>query len=135
MKEENLFKIIKFNNEGLIPVVVQDFKSNEVLMVAFMNNDSLQKTLKDKLACYFSRSRNKLWQKGEKSGQFQEIKEIMIDCDGDSLLLKVKQMGKPVGVACHTGRKSCFFRQVNYNGDLTINQEVLINKEELYGKK
>jgi len=106
--QENLLEIIKFDSKGLIPTIVQDFESGEVLMFAWMNEESLQLTIKTDFAYYFSRSRNKLWKKGETSGNVQEVKEILIDCDNDCLLLKVKQQG----VACHTGTKSCFFRNI-----------------------
>ncbi len=109
MKEENLFNLIKFNDKGLICAIAQDFQSNEVLMMAFMNKESIKITLETGFVCYFSRSRNKLWKKGETSGQLQELQEMLLDCDGDALLLKVKQLGQPFGVACHTGRKKLFF--------------------------
>ncbi len=95
---------IKFNQEGLIPVVVQDDQSNEVLMLAYMNEEALKKTITEKRAYYFSRSRNELWKKGETSGNVQFVKSLFYDCDADTLLLKVEQ----VGVACHTGKMSCF---------------------------
>jgi len=129
--QENLFEIIKFNEAGLIPVVVQDFQNKEVLMMAWMNRESLELTIKTNFTYYFSRSRNKLWKKGETSNQTQEVQEILIDCDGDCLILKVKQQG----VACHTGTKSCFFRSVVDGKNLKINQPKLISSEELYGKK
>ncbi len=129
--QENLFEIIKFNEAGLIPAVVQDFQNGEILMMAWMNKESLQLTIETNFAHYFSRSRGKLWKKGETSNQTQEIKEILIDCDGDCLILKVKQQG----VACHTGTKSCFFRTVIDKNLLTINQTKLVSSEELYGKK
>ena len=99
---------LKFDKEGLIPAIVQDLKTKEVLMTAYMNRESLEKTLKEGKACYFSRSRNKLWTKGETSGNFQYVKEIYYDCDMDALLLLVDQ----VGVACHTGNMSCFYRKL-----------------------
>ncbi len=99
---------LKFDDRGLIPTVVQDVKSREVLMVAYMNQESLGITLKDKKACYFSRSRQKLWLKGETSGHFQHVKSIKYDCDADTLLLEVEQ----VGAACHTGEYSCFYREM-----------------------
>lgn len=129
--QENLFKIIKFNQKGLIPAVVQDFKTNEILMLAWMNSESLQLTIKTNFTHYFSRSRNKLWKKGETSKQTQEIKDILIDCDNDCLLLKVKQNG----VACHTGTRSCFSRTLVDNTHLKINQPVLVSNQDLYGKK
>ncbi|MEG0361459.1 MAG: phosphoribosyl-AMP cyclohydrolase [Longicatena sp.] len=93
---------------GLIPVIVQDVKSKEVLMLAYMNAQSLEQTQVTKIATYFSRSRNELWVKGETSGHYQYVKEIVVDCDQDTLLLKVEQ----VGAACHTGHKSCFYRNL-----------------------
>jgi len=105
-------------NGGLVPVVVQDIDTNEVLMLAYMNKEALQKTLESGYAHYFSRSRNKLWKKGESSGHTQEVKEILVDCDNDTILLKVKQNG----VACHTGRKSCFFTNLK-TGEITIDKE------------
>jgi phosphoribosyl-AMP cyclohydrolase len=120
---------VKFNEAGLVPVVVQDVDSHEILMLAWMNAESLRETLKTKQMCYFSRSRNQLWRKGESSGQTQDLKEMLIDCDSDTLLAKVIQSG----VACHTGRRSCFFHTVN-GGELKINQEVIVPPEELYKK-
>jgi len=112
-------KIDFSKNNGLIPVVVQDFDTNEVLMLAYMNEEALKKTLDTGYAHYFSRSRNKLWKKGESSGNTQEIKDIFIDCDNDTILLKVNQTGP----ACHTGRKSCFFTNLKTN-------EITMDKEE-----
>ncbi len=110
---------IDFNkNNGLVPVVVQDFDSNEVLMLAYMNEESLKKTIDTGFAHYFSRSRNKLWKKGESSGNVQEVKDIFVDCDNDTILLKVKQTGP----ACHTGRKSCFFTNLKTN-EITMDKE------------
>ena len=106
-------------NNGLVPVIVQDVNTNEVLMLAYMNEEALKLTEQTKLAHYFSRSRNKIWKKGESSGNIQEVKEILIDCDNDTILLKVIQHG----VACHTGRKSCFFTNLE-------NNEEIIQKEE-----
>ena len=99
---------LKFDERGLIPAIAQDCETKEVLMMAYMNEESLQRTLKEKKACYFSRSRQKLWLKGETSGHVQHIKSIKYDCDADALLLEVEQ----VGVACHTGKRSCFFREI-----------------------
>ncbi len=99
---------LKFDDKGLIPAIAQDYETKEVLMIAYMNEESLQRTLKGKKACYFSRSRQKLWLKGETSGNFQHIKSIKYDCDADALLVEVEQ----VGVACHTGNRSCFFREI-----------------------
>lgn len=93
---------------GLIPCIVQDIKNNEVLMLAYMNKESLQITIEKKLACYYSRSRKCLWLKGQTSGHYQYVKEIITDCDKDTLLIKVEQ----IGAACHTGKRSCFFNQI-----------------------
>lgn len=99
---------IKFDEKGLVPVVVQEVISKEVLMLAYMNEESIKKTLEEKEAVYFSRSRQKLWKKGETSGNIQKVKGFYYDCDKDTILLKVEQ----VGVACHTGNHSCFFNEV-----------------------
>lgn len=93
---------------GLVPTIVQDFKTKEVLMLAYMNKESLEITLKEKKACYFSRSRNELWLKGKTTGNYQYIKDIKIDCDNDTILLIVDQ----IGAACHTGKHSCFYRRL-----------------------
>jgi phosphoribosyl-AMP cyclohydrolase len=97
---------LKFDEKGLIPTVVQDWRSNEVLMVAYMNAESLRRTVDTGLTWFWSRSRKKFWQKGETSGHVQRVKDILYDCDQDTLLLKVEQTGP----ACHTGERSCFFR-------------------------
>jgi phosphoribosyl-AMP cyclohydrolase len=126
-KFNNILSAIKFNESGLVPAISQQFNSGEVLMMAWMNKDSIIETLATSRVCYFSRSRNKLWRKGESSGQLQFLKEMLIDCDGDTILLKVDQ----TGVACHTGRRSCFFNSVSA-GQFLINQEVIIAPSELY---
>ena len=100
---------LKFDSKGLIPAIVQDEKTKDVLMIAYMNKESLEKTLKEGKTCYWSRSRKKLWTKGETSGNFQKVKAIYYDCDMDALLLIVDQ----IGVACHTGNRSCFYRKIN----------------------
>ncbi|RMF88807.1 MAG: bifunctional phosphoribosyl-AMP cyclohydrolase/phosphoribosyl-ATP diphosphatase HisIE [Nitrospinota bacterium] len=97
---------LRFNDQGLIPAVIQDSRSGEVLMVAYMNREALQKTLSTGLTHFWSRSRKTLWQKGETSGHIQQVEEIAYDCDADTLLVKVRQQG----VACHTGARSCFYR-------------------------
>ena len=103
------FSKIKWNEIGLVPAVVQDYKDNAVLMVAFMNKESLELTLKNKETWFYSRSRNELWHKGHKSGEVQKVKELYYDCDNDTILVKVEQVG---GAACHTGKRSCFFNRV-----------------------
>ncbi len=101
-------KKLKFNSDGLIPAIVQDYKSSEVLMLAYMNMDSLKQTLKIGKTCFWSRSRQEYWVKGMTSGHFQFVKSIAYDCDCDTLLIKVRQ----IGFACHTMKKSCFYRKI-----------------------
>lgn len=109
MKNQKLnLKSLKFDTFGLIPAVIQDYKTKEVLMVAYMNLESLKRTLKLGKACFWSRSRKEYWVKGMTSGHFQHVKSIAFDCDMDALLIKVRQ----VGVACHTGNRSCFYRKI-----------------------
>ncbi len=120
---------IKFDARGLVTAVAQQHDSGEVLMVAWMNADAVRETLSTGRVCYWSRSRERLWRKGETSGQAQELHAFMIDCDGDTLLLQVAQ----TGVACHTGRRNCFFRALR-GGKLESVAEVLIDPETLYGK-
>ena len=102
-----------FDKLELIPVIAQDHASGTVLMLAYMNRTAYEETLKTGRVCYFSRSRNKLWRKGEESGNVQNVKEIYFDCDADTLLIKVEQIG---GAACHEGYQSCFFRRLNADG-------------------
>ena len=117
---------IKFDSNGLIPAIIQDYKTGEVLMIAFMNEQSLGKTLEEGKCCYWSRSRNKLWLKGETSGNYQLVKEIFIDCDDDALLFKVEQAG---GAACHTGYRTCFYRKVAEKGILTVGEKIFDPKD------
>ena len=98
---------IKFNSKGLIPTIIQQYDTNEVLMLAWMNKESLEETIKTKKTCFWSRSRNKIWRKGESSGNIQLVKDIKFDCDYDTILIKVDSKGP----ACHTGEKSCFFNK------------------------
>ena len=120
---------LSFNGDGLIPVIAQDYQSGEVLMLAWMNRDAVEETLRTGRVCYWSRSRQSLWRKGESSGQVQILKELCVDCDSDAILAKVEQ----TGVACHTGRRSCFFRTVK-GEQMVVNQDVLIPESELYKK-
>ena len=121
---------LKFNNDGLIPVIAQSHDSLEVLMMAWMNRDAIIETLQTGRVCYYSRSRQKLWRKGESSGQIQTLRNFRIDCDADTILLLVEQ----VGVACHTGRRSCFFEEVSKDGRIKILTDVLKNPDDLCGK-
>lgn len=116
--------------QGLIPVIVQDWQTGEVLMLAYMNAASWQKTQELGQACFWSRSRQKIWRKGETSGHVQIIKEIYIDCDNDTLLLKVEQVG---GAACHTGYRSCFYRKI-INGRTEIVGSKVFDPKEVYGE-
>ncbi len=105
----DIFEKVKFNIDGLIPAVTQDIRTDEVLMLAYMNEESLRKTMETGMVHYYSRSRQKLWLKGETSGHFQKVRSISVDCDGDTLLIKVEQ----TGAACHTGHHSCFFTKLD----------------------
>lgn len=116
---------------GLVPAIVQDAETGEVLMLAFMNREAWEATLKTGKATYWSRSRNQLWVKGETSGNMQRVKEIRVDCDDDAILLKVEQVG---GAACHTGHKSCFYRQVTDPETLTTIGQPIFDPKEVYKK-
>ncbi len=117
--------------DGLIPAIAQDYKTNDILMVGFMNEEAWNKTLETKKATYWSRSRNKLWVKGETSGNVQEVKEILIDCDDDTVVLKVIQVGDS---ACHTGYRSCFYRKLEdaENDKFKIVSKKVFKPEEKY---
>ncbi len=128
MLMENLSNDLKFDNNGLIPVIVQDFKTNEVLMMAYMNREAYEKSVETQMVHYWSRSRNRLWLKGESSGHYQHIKSISIDCDNDALLLKVDQ----VEAACHTGHYSCFYRELGEEGAKETSDTVF-DAEKVYG--
>jgi phosphoribosyl-AMP cyclohydrolase len=125
-----ILKNIKFDEKGLIPAIAQDYQTGEVLMFAWMNQQALSLSIEKKTAVYYSRSRQKIWFKGEESGHTQIIKEIYTDCDQDVILLKVEQTG---GVACHTGRRSCFFQKLNHNKWQT-NAPILKDPKEIYAK-
>lgn len=116
--------------DGLIPAIAQDFRSGEILMLAYINKESFEHTLTSGKATYFSRSRQTLWTKGESSGNVQMIKEIWVDCDKDTVVFKVDQIG---GAACHTGYRSCFFRIIQ-NGSLETIGTPVFDPEEVYGK-
>lgn len=122
---------IKWNEQGLIPAIAQDWQTGEVLMLAWMNEESLRLTMAEQRAIYWSRSRAEIWRKGEASGHVQELKELRIDCDADTVLLKVEQIG---GIACHTGRRHCFF-QKHEDGQWQNTEDVLKSPDEIYGKK
>ena len=121
----------KFDDKGLIPAIIQDYKTGEVLMVAYMNRESLKKTIKDKKTWFYSRSRQRLWLKGEVSGNIQKVKAMFVDCDGDCLLIKVEQLGD---AACHTGYRSCFYRELK-DQRLKVKGKRVFNPEEKYFNK
>ncbi len=123
---------VTFDDQGLIPAIAQDADTGTILMVAWMNAESLAETFATGRAVYWSRSRQRLWRKGEESGHVQQVRELRLDCDGDVLLLKVKQEG---GIACHTGRESCFFRRLDGDTDnavWTITDPVLKDPDLIY---
>ena len=127
MSSDDFVASVKFDADGLVPAIAQQHDSGEVLMMAWMSANSIRETLETGRVCYWSRSRQSLWRKGESSGQVQVLKEVQIDCDGDTLLLQVDQ----TGVACHTGRRSCFFRAVR-DGTLITIAEQLVDPADLY---
>ncbi|MEN2752415.1 phosphoribosyl-AMP cyclohydrolase [Psychrobacter sp. FBL11] len=121
MTTPNWLTSIKFNTDGLIPAIAQDYKTGRILMMAWMNAESLQLTAKTQTAVYFSRSRNQLWHKGETSGHTQQVHDIRLDCDADVIVLSVTQIG---GIACHTGRESCFYQRLDMTGAEPVWQTV-----------
>ncbi len=122
---------VKWDAQGLLPVIAQEAGSNDVLMFAFMNREALERTAATGQAVYWSRSRQRLWHKGEESGHFQQVHEMRLDCDSDVLLLKVTQLGHTPGIACHTGRHSCFFKRYE-NGHWHSVEPVLVDPERIY---
>ncbi|EHR70092.1 phosphoribosyl-AMP cyclohydrolase [Burkholderiales bacterium JOSHI_001] len=122
---------IKWDRDGLVPVIAQDAGSGDVLMFAFMNRESLARTVQTGQAVYWSRSRQKLWHKGEESGHFQQVHDIRMDCDNDVLLIKVTQLGHEPGLACHTGRHSCFFQRLD-GGEWKSVDPVLKDPQAIY---
>ena len=124
--------VLDFDKQGgVVPVIAQDDETGEVLMVAYMNQEAFTETLRTGRVCYFSRSRNRLWRKGEESGNVQEVRAVYVDCDADTLLVKVHQIG---GGACHEGYRSCFFRQVTDDGLQVVGRPVF-DPQQVYGKQ
>lgn len=119
---------LKFNEDGLIPVIIQDYKTNKILMMAYMNDSAFDRTIKTKKTHFYSRSRKKLWMKGERSGNFQIVKEIYLDCDNDTLLIKVEQIGN---ASCHTGYDTCFYREID-NNKLKIIGKKIFDPKKVY---
>lgn len=130
MNSEAWLDAVKWNEAGLVPAVAQDAADGRILMVAWMNREALKLTAQQGSAVYWSRSRKKLWHKGEESGHQQTVSEIRLDCDNDVVVLQVEQHG---GIACHTGRRSCFFQRFE-DGDWVTVEPVLKNPESIYGK-
>ena len=122
---------VKFDDDGLVPAIIQDARTKELLMVAYMNREALEKTLRTKKAHFYSRSRKKLWLKGESSGHIQTVKRIALDCDGDTLLVGVSQKGG----ACHAGYRSCFFRRLSPRKEWKPAGRRLFDPDKVYGKK
>lgn len=125
---EQALDALQWNSDGLIPAIAQDYQSGDILMVAWMNREALALSVREQRAIYWSRSRQKLWRKGEESGHMQRLLDIRLDCDADVILLKVEQLG---GLACHTGRRSCFYRQLQ-QGDWVSVAPVLKDPAAIY---
>ena len=123
---------VKWDENGLVPAIAQDVKTGRIMMFAWMNRESLMLSKQEKRAIYWSRSRQKLWRKGEESGHVQHLHELRLDCDGDVVLLVIEQVG---GIACHTGRESCFFRKLDDQGQWQITDEVLKSPSSIYQDK
>lgn len=121
---------INWNDQGLVPAIAQDWQTGEVLMLAWMNREALELTVREERAVYWSRSRGALWRKGEESGHVQKLRELRVDCDADTVLMKVEQVG---GIACHTGRRSCFYRKLEGH-DWRITDDVLREPGDIYRK-
>ena len=126
----NFFEKLKFNDDGLIPAIIQEEETGRVLMMAWMNESSLKTTIEMGKTHFWSRSRQKYWMKGESSGHTQHVKNIAFDCDGDTLLIQVSQ----VEAACHEGYQSCFFRTINDAGEFDVSENRLVNPNEIYSK-
>ena len=127
---EQLTQQLNWNDQGLVPAVAQDWESGEVLMLAWMNAESLACTLEEGRAVYWSRSRGRLWRKGEESGNVQKLRELRIDCDADTVLIKVEQVG---GIACHTGRRHCFFTRYTETG-WEVTETPVRDPKAIYGQ-
>jgi len=122
---------INWNDQGLVPAIAQDWQTGEVLMLAWMNREALELTVREERAVYWSRSRGALWRKGEVSGHVQKLRELRVDCDADTVLMKVEQVG---GIACHTGRRSCFYRKLEGHA-WRITDEVIREPGDIYRKQ
>ncbi len=129
MTNSSYLNEIKWTADGLVPAIAQDANTGRILMMAWMNRESLELTVKEKVAVYWSRSRNKIWRKGESSGHIQTVNAIRLDCDADVLILDVEQLA---GIACHTGRESCFYRTLDTNNNWVIQDDVIKDPKEIY---
>ena len=125
MTKEEILQAVRFDENGLVTCVIQDYHSKKIRMVAYMNAEALAKTLSTKQMTYYSRSRRRLWIKGETSGYFQYMKGLSIDCDGDALLFQVEQVG---GISCHTGNATCFYRDLDEDVEITVNRSKAMNE-------
>ena len=129
----NWINTVRWDLDGLLPVIVQDASSSKVIMFAWMNRETLKKSIKQRKAIYWSRSRKQIWVKGEESGHYQNIKDMFLDCDNDVLLIKVTQKG---GIACHTGRESCFYNQINIQtNEIEESEKIIKDPKEIYKDK
>jgi phosphoribosyl-AMP cyclohydrolase len=122
---------IKWDKDGLVPVIAQDYRTNKILMFAWMNQEALELTQKNKKAFYWSRSRKKIWEKGEASGHTQNVHEIRLDCDGDVILLKIEQIEN---IACHTGRETCFYQKLDDKNTWVTDYPVIKEHKDIYKK-
>lgn len=122
---------ISWDDQGLVPAIAQDRQTGRIMMFAWMNRESLKLSLEEGRAIYWSRSRQRLWRKGEESGHVQRLHEVRLDCDGDVILLVIEQLG---GIACHTGRESCFYRKLNDQGEWQVTDSVLKSPDTIYHK-
>ncbi len=129
MDDEAWLEAVRWNADGLVPAIARDAASGDVLMLAWMSRESLERTVAEGRAVYWSRSRRRLWAKGERSGHVQRVREVRLDCDGDTVLLEVEQVG---GIACHTGRRHCFFNRL-VDGEWRVVEPVLEDPETIYG--
>ena len=127
--DDSWLEQVRWNDAGLVPVITQEYTTGDILMLAWMNREALRLTVTTGVVVYWSRSRQCLWRKGEKSGHEQRLRDIRLDCDNDALLLKVEQ----IGIACHTGRKSCFYQQLQHEGWHAV-EPILKTEEDIYGK-
>jgi len=127
----NWIQSIKWDKDGLVPVIAQDYKTNKILMFAWMNQEALELTQKNKKAFYWSRSRKKIWEKGEESGHVQNVHEIRLDCDGDVILLKIEQIEN---IACHTGRETCFYQKLDDKNMWVADYPVIKEPKDIYKK-